>query len=133
MMAQERSILKRFATSSEARALDGEAGWSATVDAFARIRFGRDISALTGAALEEILFRIFPEEVVCSPAEASSIVIELRAFFRFVSRELRSKNVDGCLRVLDATAARRLRRSIADPANFGTAKLFLHHAGPIAP
>ena len=131
-MAQERSILKAFASSPEARALDGEAGWSAAVDAFARIRFGRDISALTGAALEEILFRIFPEEIVCSPAEASSIVVELRAFFRFVSRESRSKNADACLRVLDATAARRLRRSIADPANFGTAKLFLHHAGPIA-
>jgi hypothetical protein len=132
-MAQRSSVLKRFASSPEARALDGGAGWSATVAAFARLRLGRDITALTAPALEQILFRFFPEEVVCSPAEASAIVVELRAFFRFVSREEGSKSAEACLRVLDASAARRLRRTFADPANFGTAKLFLHHAGPIAP
>ena len=118
------TILKQFASSREGRALPLGTGWSRTLVDFARERLGRNIPEIGGAQLEEILFRVFPQQVMCGPSEARSIVVELRAFFRFLKREHGFDSADDCLGVLNASAERRLQRLLIHPAAFGTAKVF---------
>ena len=126
------TILRRFAASHERRSLAGDAGWCRTVADFSEACFGKDVARIGAANLEQILFEVFPQEVICSPSEARPIIRELRAFFTFLKRSQGAKTADACLEVLNASTARELERRLADPVNFGVAKLFFLSARPLA-
>src|SRR5260370_12102331 len=72
--------------------------------------------------LREILFDIFPRKVSADADEAPNIIRELQAFWTFLQREFRLDNAADCLKILDDSAVRRLRRDMSDPANFDMAK-----------
>src|SRR6266542_382954 len=133
LMVAHSTILRRFVASREARSLAHEAGWCRTMADFGRKFLGKEITETGGADLEEILFRLFPREVICEPSDAKSIILELRAFFTFLKRAYQAPKADRCLSVLDGGAISKLERLLADPAKFGVAKLFLTETRAIAP
>ncbi|HEX9296468.1 MAG TPA: hypothetical protein VF881_11545 [Polyangiaceae bacterium] len=132
-MAAHSVISRRFSSSPERRSLEAETGWCRTLMEFAEKYVAKDIVEMGGAELEELLFRVFPREVICEPSDAKSIVLELRAFFTFLKRAYHSPRASACLSILNGGAARKLERLLGDPANFGIAKLFLMDHGTIAP
>jgi hypothetical protein len=71
-----------------------------------------------------VLFSLFPEKVSTEPQSASAIVSETRAFWTFLQRQYGLKTAAGILSLLDANAADRLERELADPSNYGMAKSF---------
>jgi hypothetical protein len=115
----------QFASSPEARSLRGASGWYWTVIEFGRAHVNKEIAEIDATDLEDILFRIFPSEVICRPVEARSVVVELRAFFRFLRRVQGSRKADACLRLLQRAPIRKLERRLAQSTSFGVVKLFL--------
>ncbi len=121
------SLFELFADSPEAKALpqaEEDLGWSVN-----QMRLGIDYLGATPprtspAELDEIVFEIFPRKVSVGAAEASAIVRELEAFWRFLEREFRLANAAPCIELLGAGAASRLQAKLSDPANFGPAKQF---------
>ncbi len=80
---------------------------------------------MTAGDLREILFDLVPRKVSTPPDEADGIVRELHAFWTFLQREFHLANAVDCLNVLDEKAARRLKKELDNPANFGIAKSFV--------
>ncbi len=121
------TLFERFTASPEARALpqaEEELGWAVT-----QVQLGIDYLGATPpetspAELNEIVFEIFPRKVTVEASEASAIVRELEAFWRFLGREFQLANAAACLELLDGGAASRLEAELSDPANFGPAKRF---------
>jgi len=92
---------------------------------FGRAYADKEIAEIDATDLEDILFRIFPSEVICRPVEARAVVVELRAFFRFLKRVQGSRKADACLRLLRRAAIPKLERRLAQTTSFGVVKLFL--------
>ncbi len=121
------TLFERFTASPEARALpqaEEDLGWS-----FTQMRLGIDYLGATPpetspAELNEVVFEIFPRKVSVEAAEASAIVRELEAFWRFLGREFQLVNAAACLELFGEGAASRLEAKLRDPANFGPAKRF---------
>jgi len=127
-------LFANFVQSPEAAALDEDENdfdgffWSNQL-----IRYGIEYCGVTPATMsqadvEEVLFRIFPRKVAVEASHAEDVVIELRAFWRFLQREFGLKNAAECLSVLDDGAIPKLRQKLSDPGNFGVAKSFFMNA-----
>jgi hypothetical protein len=82
-------------------------------------------ATMTPEDMKEVLFEVFPRKVSAEPGCGQELVMELRAFWKFLQREYGLPNAEGCLRVLTVATARRLERDMQDPANFGLAKMFV--------
>lgn len=79
--------------------------------------------SMDAATVESVVFDLFPRKVTVMPEEASAIVQELRAFWRFLLREFALPNAAECLGVLEeATAVERLRKKLSDPSSYDMAK-----------
>jgi hypothetical protein len=127
----EDELLRAFAVSPEANALDG-VQWSDLVFDYATTYFGATVATLGPAELREILFDLFPRKVSVLAAKAPTIVDECRALYAFLKREGGLKQADVCLRVLGDDAAERLEAALSNPRNFGMAKSLVmagHTAG----
>jgi hypothetical protein len=122
--------LDRFGSSAEGRSLGVAVGWYRTFTELAQRYSGKDPRDMEPADVEDVLFREFPREVLCLPAEARTIVLELRAFFRFLKRGYAPKHADACIAFLNHRTVRRLERLLDDPTRFGTVKLFFSMNGP---
>jgi hypothetical protein len=75
--------------------------------------------------MRAILFDLFPRKVSASADEAPDIIRELQAFWQFLQREFHLENAAACLKALDEKTARKLKKEMGDPANFGIAKSFV--------
>ena len=75
--------------------------------------------------MRAILFDLFPRKVSASADEAPEIIRELQAFWQFLQREFHLENAAACLNALDEKTARKLKKEMGDPANFGIAKSFV--------
>src|SRR6266545_1681107 len=123
-------LFARFVRSPEAAALDaGEDDFDGFFWSNPLIQYGIDYRSVTPATMrpadfEEVLFRVFPRKVSVDASKAEEIVIELRAFWRFLQREFGLENAAECLSILDDGAIAKLRGKLADPSNFGMAKSF---------
>ena len=118
-------LLHSFEESPEFQALldEGiEPGWTSML-----LDFGIDYLAvtppqMTPASLREILFELFPRKVTADAEEAPGVIRELHAFWEFLQREFHLENASAILKVLNDSAARRLKEEMNNPANFGMAK-----------
>jgi hypothetical protein len=121
-------LMDRFAASPEgAEATEecGDIGWAHTAIELGVRHLGVNIAGMRVGELEELLFEIVPRSVSTDPDDAFDIVLELRAFWRFVGREFNAPFASECLALLQApTLAVDLRNEMADPANWGMAKSF---------
>jgi hypothetical protein len=127
----EDELLRAFATSPEAKALDG-VRWCDLVLDYAATYFGATVATLGPTELREILFDLFPRKVSVLASKAPTIIDECRALYAFLKREGGLEQADACLRVLEGDAASVLEAALSDPRNFGMAKSIVmagHAAG----
>jgi hypothetical protein len=123
----EAELLRRFAASPEAGILEDieDVGACRLVMDVAAGYVGQTIATLGPSDLRTILFEIIPRKVFVQPAEARSLVEALRAFYRYLDRELGLVQAASCLRVLGGKAIEKLENALSDPGNFGMAKSVL--------
>ena len=114
-----------FLESPEGRALidEGvEGGWAGMMMDYGINYLHVTPPQMSPGHLREILFDLFPRKVSADADEAPNIIRELQAFWTFLQREFHLENAADCLKVLDDSAVRRLRRDMSNPANFDMAK-----------
>jgi len=126
--AYEANLLKQFEESPEAKALlqSGvldELSWAEVFldfvifDEYVMLRYVRQ------SDLRDILYQMFPQNIMVSPDEASQIVAELRAFWEFLKREYELESADKLLKVLnEKNIVKRLERELGDSTKYGMAK-----------
>jgi hypothetical protein len=117
----EDELVRRFAASPEARELSDVQSCRLVMD-LAADYLGATIATLGPPELREIVFGIIPSHVGIDASEARSIIEENRAFYAFLKREFGLHQADACLRVLGASAVKRLESALSDTSNFGMAK-----------
>lgn len=120
-------LMEQFAASPEAKPLLESGvgvGWAATMLEFSLDHLGVPPSRMSLADFNEVLFDLFPRKLSTEAENASAIVDELKAFWRFVHRQFGLDNARRIESSLNAAAAERLRKKLADPANYGMAKSF---------
>src|SRR5437588_757409 len=118
-------LLQLFEESPEFQALldEGiEPGWTSMLLDFGIDYLGITPPQMTPASVREILFELFPRKVTADANEAPGVIRELHAFWEFLQREFDLQNASAILKVLNASAARRLKEEMNNPANFGMAK-----------
>lgn len=129
--ALEDELVRRFATSSEAKSLSEIQACRFVMD-FAAQSFNATIATLGSRELREIVFAIIPRQVSIDASAAGLLIDELRAFYAFLKREFRLEQADACLRVLGGDAVKKLEAALSDSSKFGIAKSLLmegHNAG----
>lgn len=112
---------------------EGQALWNEGIEpawASMLIDFGINYLSVTPPQMSPddmraILFDLFPRKVSASADEAPEIIRELQAFWQFLQREFHLENAAACLNALDEKTARKLKKEMGDPANFGIAKSFV--------
>ncbi len=120
--------MQLFEQSPEGQALWNEGiepGWASMMMDFGIHYLSVTPPQMSPDNVRQILFDLFPRKVSASADEAPEIVRELQAFWNFLQREFHLENAAACLTVLDEKTARKLKKEMSDPANFGIAKSFV--------
>lgn len=121
-------LIQLFEQSPEGQALWNEGiepGWASMMMDFGIHYLSVTPPQMSPDHVHEILFDLFPRKVSASADEAPDIVRELQAFWNFLQREFHLENAAACLTLLDEKTARKLKKEMSDPANFGIAKSFV--------
>jgi len=121
-------LMQLFEQSPEGQALWNEGiepGWASMMMDFGIHYLSVTPPQMSPDNVRQILFDLFPRKVSASADEAPEIVRELQAFWNFLQREFHLENAAACLTVLDEKTARKLKKEMSDPANFGIAKSFV--------
>jgi len=121
-------LMQLFEQSPEGRALRDEGvegGWANMLIDFGMHYLSVTPPKMAPRDLREILFELFPRKVSAPADEAPEIIRELQAFWQFLQREFHLENAAACLNALDEKTARKLKKEMGDPANFGIAKSFV--------
>ena len=118
-------LLSQFAASPEAKPLlESEAGlgWAGMMLDYSLNHLGVPPARMSLADFNEVLFDLFPRKVSTEAENAPAIVEELKAFWQFLHRQFGLDNARRIESSLNPAAAERLRKKLADPANYGMAK-----------
>jgi hypothetical protein len=118
-------LVELFQKSPEGQGLINEGlyiKWLYTMMDYSINYLGVTPARMSASDFREILFDIFPAKVTTTPEAAPEIIPELRAFWKFLQREFHLTNATECLKVLDDKAEQKLRKELANPANYGMAK-----------
>ena len=121
-------LMEEFAASPEAKPLFDSGvgiGWTATMIQYGVTYCGATPATMSLRDFREVVFELFPRKVSTEPDSAADIVTELQAFWQFAQRQYGVANAPKILAELDGTATERLRKELADPANYGMAKSFV--------
>jgi hypothetical protein len=121
-------LIQLFEQSPEGQALWNEGiepGWASMMMDFGINYLNVTPPQMSPDNVREILFDLFPRKVSASADEAPEIIRELQAFWNFLQREFHLENAAACLTLLDEKTARKLKKEMSDPANFGIAKSFV--------
>src|SRR5579884_794551 len=121
-------LMELFAQSPEVQELREKISgpyWSGVMLDYGMSYLGLTPPRMSSNDLLEILLDLFPRKVSAEADEAPAIISELQAFWHFLQREFHLENAAACLSVLNEKTARKLKREMSDPANFGIAKSFV--------
>jgi hypothetical protein len=124
----EQDLMDQFAASPEGQAITEsgtELGWARALIHYAITYAGVTPPAMTASDLEEVMYSLFPRKVITEPGDGTEIIQELRAFWHFLERVYHLPQAKQMLARLTPQAARRLKRELQEPANFGMAKSFV--------
>jgi hypothetical protein len=116
-------IMARFARSPEGSAVLKQCdrfGWAALIIDLGMRHRGVNVARMHRTDLDQILFEVLPREFTARPEEATEIVKELRAFWRFVQREFEPVFAEDCLALLERsglTGALRRKLAKSEPAS----------------
>lgn len=122
--ALEKELLRRFLSSPYGKAFDRPLT-SPIVFKYAADYFGRSIAELGARELRRIVLQLLPQSVSAEPSEASLIIAELHALYRFLKHEFGFKKADSCLKELGGEAIRKLEYALSDDSLFGVTKRVL--------
>jgi hypothetical protein len=114
-------LMKRFAESPEGKPLQ-DPHWSHIIMTLTRTFENVTVAKLDKDGLEHIIFNVFRRQVSCLSEEASGIIQELHAFWRFLDREFKLKHTAQCLTTFDETAVKELHEGLSDAQGIGAAK-----------
>jgi len=120
-------LMEEFAASAEAQPVFdeyGDRGYPALMMEYAINYLGVTPHEMSLGNFNEVVFELFPRKVSTEPESAAPIVAELRAFWRFLHRQYGLANAAMIAASLTDSAAKRLERELANPANYGMAKSF---------
>lgn len=118
-------LMEAFGASPEAKPLLDSGvgvGWVWNMMDYAINHLGVTAATMSLADFNEILFDLFPRKMSTEAKNAPAIVEELRAFWQFVHREYGIPTAARIAASLDAAAADRLEKKLADPSSWGMAK-----------
>jgi hypothetical protein len=84
---------------------------------------GVSVPDMTDLAFETVVYDIVPAKVTVDPDEARDMVLEARAFCRYLRRAHGLENAEECLAIVeDDEAIDALHAALANPHNWGMAK-----------
>ncbi|HYL41751.1 MAG TPA: hypothetical protein VEU97_00075 [Ktedonobacteraceae bacterium] len=121
-------LIQLFEQSPEGQALWNEGiepAWASMLTDFGINYLSVTPPQMSPDDMRVILFDLFPRKVSAPADEAPDIIRELQAFWQFLQREFHLENAAACLNALDEKTARKLKKEMGDPANFGIAKSFV--------
>lgn len=122
----ERDLTKLFEESPEGRALaaDGlDTGFAGQIIHYLLRYEGVSVTQMTDLGFETIVFEIIPAKMVVEPEEARGMILEARAFCRYLEREHGLENVRSCLSIVEGDdVIEALEAALSDPENWGMAK-----------
>jgi hypothetical protein len=121
-------LIQLFEQSPEGQALWNEGiepAWASMLTDFGINYLSVTPPQMSPDDMRTILFDLFPRKVSAPADEAPDIIRELQAFWQFLQREFHLENAAACLNALDEKTARKLKKEMGDPANFGIAKSFV--------
>lgn len=85
---------------------------------------GETVGTMTLGSSNEVLFDVFPRKVTMDASEASTVICEIRAFWRFIDRTRGLPVAAEIVAQLDTDAETELEELLGDESNFGMAKSF---------
>ncbi len=91
---------------------------------YAASNVGETVGTMTLGCSNEVLFDIFPRKVTMDASEASTVICEIRAFWRFIDRTRNLPVAAKIVAELDEAAETELEELLGDESNFGMAKSF---------
>ncbi len=97
--------------------------WIYVAQIFGFAECDQAITTIEPADFEDVIFRMFPEKLVCFVPEAGDIVRELRAFLTYLRDTLQVRHADALLKVLDEHAEQRLATALGNIDLFGISKM----------
>lgn len=121
-------LIQLFEQSPEGQALWNEGiepAWASMLTDFGINYLSVTPPQMSPDDMRTILFDLFPRKVSAPADEAPDVIRELQAFWQFLQREFHLENAAACLNALDEKTARKLKKEMGDPANFGIAKSFV--------
>jgi hypothetical protein len=122
----ERDLAKLFEESPEGRALAAEGldtGFAGQIVHYLLGYEGVSVAQMTDLEFETVIFEIIPAKMVVEPEEARGMVLEARAFCRYLEREHGLENARSCLAIVEGDdAIEALEAALSNPENWGMAK-----------
>jgi hypothetical protein len=122
----ERDLVKLFEDSPEGRALAAEGldpGFAGQIVRYLLGYEGVSVPEMTDVQFEGVLFELIPEKVVAEPEEARAMILEARAFCRYLERAHGLDNAQSCLAIVEGDdAIEALEAALANPRRWGMAK-----------
>jgi hypothetical protein len=122
----EDDLTELFASSPEWRALAAEGVELRFARAIIQyLRRYEDVSPaeMTDIQFETVIFEIFPEKFSIEPTEARAIILEARAFCRYLARAYGLENARAALATVEGDdAVEALEAALSNPENWGMAK-----------
>lgn len=122
--ALNEDLLAGFEMSQEAVGVANMGGCELLLE-LAASQYGTTVDELKGPELRRILFELIPRFAQVEPAAAGPLILELRAFYTYLQREMDLEQAGACLRVLNGNSVKKLEAALADPRKFGLSKSIL--------
>ncbi len=118
------AITEEFSKSPEFRELSNEPEihYLVLYLEYAASNVGETVGTMTLGCSNEVLFDIFPRKVTMDASEASTVICEIRAFWRFIDRTRNLPVAAKIVAELDEDAETELEELLGDESNFGMAK-----------
>lgn len=122
----ERDLARLFEESPEGKTLAAEGvelGFAGTIVHYLLGYEGVSVPEMTDVQFENVVFDTVPAKMMVEPDEARSMILEARAFCRYLIREYGLENVEKCLAIVEGDdAIEALHAALATPGNWGMAK-----------
>jgi hypothetical protein len=122
----ERDLAKQFEESPEGKALAAEGielGFAGNIVHYLLWHEGVSVPEMTEEQFESVIFGIIPAKVMVEPEEARAMILEARAFCRYLEWAHGLAGARSCLAAIENDSAiEELEEALANPENWGMAK-----------
>jgi hypothetical protein len=122
----EEDLAELFEASPEGQAVAAqgvELGFAGMIVHYLLRYEGVSVPEMTDLQFETVIYETIPAKVTVEPSEARAMILEARAFCRYLSRAFGLENAEECLAIVEGDdAIEALDAALANPNNWGMAK-----------